>query len=560
MVTQTEEEITLSSLLQELRGELPPSVIRNPEFRRVLDLYRESASRRRMVLHRQGADTVRNRVLVKARESAQKFLDYKRGKRLGENDRNPLSQIEAYLKRSKKLRIEINEESRNNALARLEERVMNILGQNSLQKITNFHTYDFDDLRYELKKNGLTWVDGLVILFSESPPERGDKQLRIEQYGNRPLSRYMFTEYKGVWDNIVNRVLVTRALVDGVSRQKDVHDVDLLDFVSKSNPINRSLKQLLITIRHVYGTRSHYIAMIEAGIITPENWYEFKKHNPYGFRFTPDQIRELATKREELLRTSQDKVRVIQEFQRSGYSEREIGKLFGVSRGSVRRWVYDQERDARNRRNWANKILNGVGVNDELPQESIEHIKSLRWSSRKKVAYELYLRGYSFAEIAGIIGTESDPYTPISRQSVEQYVDPTEYDSRLHGKRMAERLLKKSADALCAKFGLTKDDLEKVVEPNYSHMSIRGMVELSGLPYRLIAGFLKLTDRQALSSEDADKREFIKLYEGGENIWFYALQKDEHRHNLRDRLIHRYGSFPNVLDTFGIPKEEVIRR
>lgn len=561
MVVQT-EEVDLESLLYELRGELSPSVIKSEMFRNSLNWYGESISRRRTVLHRHGPNKVREKVLEKARQLAQDFLTYRREKRENGAVRVPPSLDVNHLRIHENWRVRINDETRKKALGRLKTRVVDLLDSAPLQEMIHLNTANFGNLRYELKNNGLTWFTGLVFMYGEDPFERGESQLKIDQYGGAPISSYMFENHKGVWDYPPNRILATRVLVDELSKLKDIHDIDVVDFVSKSNPINRSLKEMLVVIRRIYGLQSHYIAMIEACVITPSNYHEFKERTP-KFRFTENQIKEISAKAREILNGSSEKAQIMREFQRAGYSEREIARVFGVSPSTIRNHLYDQEHRARNRRDWSQRILKrlGIGGQDELTEETISHIRSRSWSSRKKIAYELYLRGFSFQETGRIIGTEADPYKPAYKQHIEFFIYPSEYDKRLHKKRRRERKLNKKLTQLCEGLGIDRQKFEEAVNHDYKVMDARRIAEKYGFPVRLVSQYLVLTGKHALTTRQVDLSELKTWWENGFNISPSNMQRyNPYTRNLYMRVSNGGRNYKISLLEIGVDPQDVYKQ
>lgn len=197
----------------------------------------------------------------------------------------------------------------------------------------------------------------------------------------------------------------------------------------------------------------------------------------------------------------------------------------------------------------------------ELGEEAIVHIKSLPWSSRKRIGYELYLRGFSYPEIGSIIGRESDPYNPDSRQRVEQLVNPTQDDKQLHGERRGEREIEKRIVALCTRFGVAVDALKSAVDPNYQHMDVLRLSALSGYPRELISRYLEIKDMQALSTGKADLFELKTLYEHGFDISSGNMQRHSpHTSALYMRVSSSGRDYMTPLRQIGVNPEAVYKR
>lgn len=535
MIIAPKKIIDPKSLIDEI--ELPDNLRKNPRFKRVLRFHVEGGSRR--LLYGESVESIRRRIISRVERAREDFLSY-RWKRVG---KPPRSINERYLESSERSRDVLNEETKNHVLERLRTRALELLGKD-LQDVVNLRYDDFDDsIRYQLRKYDLTIFDGLFLVFGGLPFERGESQLAIDHYDGRPLSRYMFRQSDGVWKSVVNRILATRDLCNMLSLQKRVWKITNDDFISQSNPFKRSLNQLLADIKSVYGIGSHLVAMVEADILTLENYSIFREHNMRHSALTPSQIAEISVRVRGTLNDEKQRTRNRREFKIAGYTNSQIDRIFGP--------------DA--------SILNdmGISVYDPVDEGLVKKIKSFPWSIRKRVGYELYLMGRELSAIASMIGTESDTNRVPQRQNIEYVIDPSSLEKRMHYDAQKERMERKQRIKLkqmCQDHNVSLRRFQKVVDEYHDVLDTPRISEFFGLPHAAISLYLQICEKKTLPTEDVDLIELMSLYGSGDDISPKGMQSSQHTANLYARLSIRWGSYVNALKGVNVDPEDVYHR
>lgn len=257
-----------------------------------------------------------------------------------------------------------------------------------------------------------------------------------------------------------------------------------------------------------------------------------------------------------------DRIERMKELREHHHTYEEIGRRFGITAKNAAKLVDDERHTAEERRKSPNRILRrfDIGVSNELTKEAIDYIKSRPWRSRKNIAYELYLRGYTLDETGKIVGTKSDPYKKSHRQEVNEFLKTTSYDRRLHRQRKRERKINRKIDDLCRKFNIDRIEFEETVRKHY--LPGRDGLTISKLtcyPKVLISQYIKI-NQSHLSGPEQRLHALKTLYQESYDISTTSMISQRDTYNLYNRLVIDNGTYKNALLRAGINPRHVYRR
>lgn len=242
-----------------------------------------------------------------------------------------------------------------------------------------------------------------------------------------------------------------------------------------------------------------------------------------------------------------------------GYTQERIGRFFGISSVRVSNLLNQDKYDALQRRKSPHRILTrlGIGIYDELTENAINYIKARPWSSRKRIAYELYLRGYALEEIGEIIGTAKDPYKPAYKAEINTFLKTTEYDRRLHEQRRVERQHRNRLNESFQNFGINRQEFEKAIRP-YSPMRKHSTIaKFTGYPRELVTLYVRLDPTTSKKRERLIR--LRRLYREGRDISPSGMLENSETHTLLSRIVEDWGSYKRALRYIGVRPNLVYR-
>ena len=397
----------------------------------------------------------------------------------------------------------------------------------------------FEGFNWQLafQKLRTTWYQELIRKFVEIQRLKGEQPLRIAQYGNRPLRKWMFNfNTHGKWDDPDNRIDAVCILADFLTVTKEDRQIQENDFRNKENPLKRDLDGLLEKIDRVYGKKSYLIALIEAGILTPYNYESFKSNVDgvhYRLRISQEEVEELYRKSRILIRQSQ-----------------------------------------------GNKLLELLSEEYSLQDANIMLGLNL---DRKELMLSLYLAGCALEEIGEIVRNINNPNHRISRTRVEQIIDPddnplTEDEKTFHTEARKEgKVVQRQLDRLYSEFeqiGITPYILNRLVEANIDRLDETRAAILIGCDRMMLKRYVTLKRMQFLSTEETDKLEMREIYNtgigfdivikerstgsNGYDISPRTMQKrSPHTATMYMRVSNNGRNYPGFLRSIGIDPEDV---
>lgn len=357
-----------------------------------------------------------------------------------------------------------------------------------------------------------TWYMALIRKFVELPRLRGEEPLRIEYYGNRPLSKGMFAaEIEGKWDYPDDRIDVINTLAE--------HGISQRVFFKDGNPLNRDFQEILRELKIVYGSWSFWIALIEAGVLTPKNYEEYRSKHP-TLKMSQEKVEEIYRKSRILIRQSRG-IELLKRMS-EGYSLQDANTMLGLN------------------------------------------------LDRKELMLCLYLTGYPLEEIGEIIRNKNNNRR-LTRERVRQIIDPansplSEDERTFHMQAREEgRVVQQQLDRLYSEFeqiGITSYILDKLVEAYANKLDETRLSILVGCDLRLLKRYLGLKRMKCLSTEEADLVELNGLHNNGVmdafhlgNYIFYPNRMVKHSRdtrNLYERTRKHWGTYEIALEKAGI--------
>ena len=382
-------------------------------------------------------------------------------------------------------------------------------------------SYAFQNLR-------TTWYQALIRKYVELPRLQGEQPLKITQYGDRPLRKWMFhVEIEGKWDDPDDRIDATHAMIDSLRFAQEDGQLQERHFVGRENPFNRSFVWMLEKLREIYGSSSFWIALIEADVLTPFNYQELKSNHP-RLRMSKGEVAELYMKSRILLRRSR-----------------------------------------------GNKLIKLLSEGHSLQDANIMLGLDL---DRNELMLSLYFAGCTLEEIG-------ERYT-LSKERVRQIIDPyvkplSEDEITFHIEARREKKVNRQLNRLYSEFeqiGITPYILDSLVTANLHRMDKNRLANLVGCNQRLIESYLDLKGMRCLSTKEADLLELQEIYhtgvgfdiiitkpsKGGHGYDVSSGNMQSHSNNTRNlffRLTNRQGSgYKNILEQAGADPHDVYKR
>lgn len=261
------------------------------------------------------------------------------------------------------------------------------------------------NLKRELNDAGVHWYDALILKFADAPEKEGEEPLRIGIYGGRKLRKWMFAgNIKGKWDSADDRIDAVRCLAEALLKDgKKPVDIGKADFKG-SNILGIDLSGLLERIRGAYSEGSYCTALSEAGIITPDNFSDFRK-NPL-FRMSHERLYEIRKQ-------------AITELLKLGCPAEQIDEIYELTK-QVQRL--------------------GAGPGAALTEEAKSALRGM--PDRFEAILGMRLSGYSLFQTGDVFG--------LTRERIRQLTDPL-YD--IH-KQMRD------SSRMMARYGVTEKEVD----------------------------------------------------------------------------------------------------